>query len=1255
MKNPSKRWTLVYYSVSSNEIPNLSLAISRYKRKVGPIEVFARSRSQLEKNPQRQQEFIEKALSADVLVLTLMSGSLSFPAWEKLCEQIEQARNQGAPLPYIHIQPTGSSPAVLELVRTYADSHAQGHWHTLNQYHRHGGIDNLHNLLTCLSNICCATDLPCPPPVPLPFDGIYHPDLDYIPDHSRYLQDLDPTKPTVGIWFYQNFWATKNCAHIDALIHEIERQGANVLCVFHMRFKDRLLGNNGPEEIIEKYFLDQGTPVIDVLLSPVMFSLGMGADASHPLNRLGVPVIQALSTGQDLAAWEQSSQGLTNVDITIGVAQPELDGVLIGVPVAAKQTTAMDPLTGAAINTYLPLGERIETIVRLSINWARLRHLKNSEKKIAIVFHHYPPRNDRIGCASGLDSFTSVKILIDRLLDQGYTIESPYENGDHLAAELCSRLTADQRWLLPEQMAHKCEASIDCETALQWHRQIDPKRQLQQKGDWGEFPGELFVDDGQMYFPGLINGNVFLTIQPPRSAFEAVDQLYHSQSLSPPYPYTAQYRWIKEIFGADAVLHIGKHGSLEWLPGKAVGLSDSCWPDLTLLELPNIYPYIINDPGEGTQAKRRGNACIIDHLPPALTNADLDPDLVELESLLSEYREALVQDQGKISVLGTMIWKAATANALTLDLELKKPQTDEQLQAMVDALHQYLGEIADTTITDGLHVLGMPPQGEQLVETLAQFTRLENAGTPSLRDAVLEALGYSPEQCKNISASSKDLPPHAVEIAAQAHQCCLDLLRDLLAEPEDIAALCLRYFNRPAENIALILEAVRDDFLPRLEQTDHELTAVLSALDGHFVLPGPSGAPSRGQVNILPTGRNFYSVDPGKIPSPAAWKVGQRLAEAVLNRYLAENEQYPASIGMVLWASPTMRTKGDDVAQILALMGLRPIWQAGSGVVRGLEVIPLEELGRPRIDVIPRISGIFRDAFPLLVDLIDQGVSMIAALNEPTEDNYLRKHVLRDEQHWLDQGLDPQQAHRNATFRLFSAPPGCYGTGVTELVETKRWNNADELGEMYIGFSSYAYGKNVYGEASPQMFRRVLGRMEATVKNEDSREKDMMTCTDFYSHHGGLISAVRSVRGQLPFSVAGDSADPEHVLVRTTREEARHIVRARILNAKWLNGLKRHGFKGAGDISKAMDIIFGWDATADVIDDWMYQKMSEKVVFATEMQEWMRRVNPYALQNIIDKLLEAEARNLWQTDQRTLEHLRQVYLEVEGEIEEINE
>ena len=1249
---------LVYFSVTSNEIPNLSEAARLFTEDVSPLTIYARTRTQLEENPGSQAAFVACALAADVLVVTLMAGSQSCPAWEALIAALAEKRNRNETCPYFHIQPTGSNPESMRFVEQHSDGLADDTWQILSRYYRYGGVENLKNLLIYFHHrVLDGPTLPKPPVKP-PYEGLYHPDHGFIEDPDAYCSRLSRDKPTVGIWFYQNFWTSNNKDHIDAMVREVERQGANVICVFHMRFKDTLLGNRGADYVVERFFMEDGKPVIDVLLNPVMFSLAAAAkEYKGLLEKLRVPVIQAISTGRSIEEWEESDQGLNNVDITISVAQPELDGVIISVPVASKQCVSMDPVTGAAVNRYVPIPERMEKMVRLALNWAALSRKRNVEKKIAIIFHHYPPRNDRIGCASGLDSFASVADLVRVMSEKGYRVDGLYESGDDLAHAILACMTTDRRWLLPEQMAERTRATAEAEEYEPWGEELPETIQKKMKEDWGEMPGDLFVHEGRLLFPGLLNGNLFITIQPPRGYFEQLDKLYHDQHLSPPHHYLAHYRWIRDVFGADAVIHVGKHGSLEWLPGKAVGLGPECYPDLAIMELPNIYPYIINDPGEGTQAKRRSFACIIDHMPPPLTNAGLYEDLAEVENRLQEYREALTQDQGKRELLIRMIWEAAEKAEIVQDLELEKEAALADPESFIETLHDYLSDIGDTMISDGLHILGRAPAGESMARTVVQMTRLANGDIPSLRGAVVKTMGHdvhalSENRGRIVEASTTTTAGQMLE---SAHTLCEAMVSDLLLTPPEenpVAAVQQRHLGKTDPDCTAALTFIEDDLVHRLQQTVEEQAACLSALDGRFVRPGPSGAPSRGQAHILPTGRNFFSVDPQKIPTPAAWEVGKKLGDALIERYLSEHGSYPDNVGLILWASPTMRSKGDDVAETLYLLGAKPIWQKGSGNVRGVEIIPAAELGRPRIDVTPRVSGIFRDAFPLLMDLIDRAVQMVAMLEEKPETNFIRRHVFRDMRDLKNDGLNEDDAFRQATFRIFGSPPGSYGAGVAQLVESKAWETTDDLGNMYIQWSSYAYGRNTFGQAAEKHFRRTLSRMSVTVKNEDTREKDMMACTDFYNYHGGLITAVHAVQGKRPFSLSGDSADPDQVKVRTTTEEARHVFRSRLLNPTWLEGLKRHGYKGAGDISKAMDIILGWDATANVVDDWMYRRFAEKVPLNEEMREWMREINPYALHNILDKLLEAISRGMWETDPEMEETLRDAYLDVEGDIEE---
>jgi cobaltochelatase CobN len=1067
------------------------------------------------------------------------------------------------------------------------------------------------------------------------------------------------------LWFYQTYWTNNNLAFVDALIRSIEAAGANVIPVFHLRYKDAERGNRGADDVVADYFMDGDTPRIDVLINPLMFSLTLAAPAFRELlPSLGVPVIQAMTCSAPHAQWSESIQGLPTMDVSYSAAQPEFDGALITVPVATREQETIDPLTGALLAKYMPIPERVDKVVRLALNWGRLGRIPVEQRKIAIIFHHYPPRNDRIGCAAGLDSFTSVSALLTRMQEQGYRIDHDFPEKDELAHALLEKMTCDQRWLPMDQMAARAEARAGAGQYQGWHAELPAPIRAKMTEDWGEMPGELFVHQDQLHFAGLVNGNVFLTIQPPRGYLEQIDKVLHDLYLSPPHHYLAQYRWIRDVFQADAVMHVGKHGSLEWLPGKALGLSNQCYPDLAIMELPNIYPYIINDPGEGTQAKRRSYCCIIDHLTPAFTNADLYDDLAKVQTLVADYSAASAEDPAKVEILKPMIWETVAAANLDQDLEIDEAGAMEDFDGFLEKLHGYVEEVGDTMINDGLHTLGLAPEEQRLVEFVVQLTRLANGEVPSLRESLVTAMGcdYDDVIENRGKRQARFGNRSGGEVLRAAHEQALALVSRLAQvdfRPEavnDLSGELLADVPVAARaEVQATLDYVTRTLVPNIRLCSEELDAALAACAGRFVKPGPSGAPSRGQADILPTGRNFYSVDPNKIPSPAAWEVGVRLGDALVERYLSETGKYPDSIGILVYGTVTMRTRGDDLAEILYLMGLKPLWQKGSGNVCGLEVIPLEQLGRPRLDVVPRISGFFRDSFPNLVELIDQAARMVAALEEPMESNLVRRNVYRDLEEYRSEGLSEEEAWREATFRVFGCPPGTYGAGVSALLESKHWQTQEDLGNNYIRYSAHAYGQGSYGKAKPMAYRRQLSRMDLTVKNEDSREYDMMSCTDYYNYYGGMIVAVKTVRGHLPFAVMGDSSDPKRVKIRTTQEEAKHVLRSRLVNPKWIAGMKRHGYKGAGDISHVMDIVLGWDATAEVIDDWMYEKIARAYALDPEMQEWMKEVNPFALQNILDKLLEAISRGLWQADAAMEEQLRNAYLEMEGEVEEWTE
>ena len=1245
---------------ASDVFPLIS-ALKELIRQHGEVaEVAVRSGEDL-KDVDQWEEFEHFARSCHIAIFNLHGGKKSLSSFDELVQRLQDSSVS------IYAQSASNEPEI-ELMKLSTVDDAI--YRKVSQYLDYGGRKNFYSLILYLANYFIGSNYEFSEPARPIWEGIYHPDFDHVPTLKEYLQSKCVAgRPTVGLWFYQSLWQAGNTLFIDRLIEEIERQGANVIPVFLHAAKDVERGTKGAEWVVENLFMKDGRPIIDVLISTLMFSLSIkpweGSDTGEGqevarseewfIKRLNVPVLKAIVTYNTLADWNESLQGCSPMDISMGIAMPEFDGMLITVPVAARERTDIDPLTGARVIRFEPLPERTNKIVRLSLNWAKLRHIPNSQKKVAIIFHNYPPRDDRIGTAFGLDSPVSVLNIMKAMDDAGYTIERMPENGQALIENVKSRLTLDRRWRSPEELAKRAIDSVTEGDYKDWFEQLPVAVQEKMTSAWGEAPGKLFVHKKNLIIPGVINGNIFIGLQPSRGFLEDPAAIYHSPDHPIPHHYYAYYRWIRDVFRADLVMHIGKHGSLEWLPGKSVGLSDSCFPDIAISDLPNIYPYIINNPGEGTQAKRRSYCCIIDHLVPVMHNADAYDEMAELEVMLADYYQAASEDQSKLPTQKKMIWEKVCEAKLDHDLEVEEEEAFSDFDKFLEKLHEYLHEMADTQIRDGLHILGEPPEGSRLDEFLVALTRLANGQVPSLRQSLAEAMGYDYDYLldnrgKIVSGSKTcgqvidDLNSLALRLVSGLHEqgFAVGTIPELVEE----------ILGKRNPKIEKVLDYIATTLAPNIDATVDELSAILCASDGGFVSPGPSGAPTRGMADILPTGRNFYSVDPQAIPSQAAWKVGVAQADALLERYLEDEGCYPESLGMVIWGSPTMRTKGDDIAEVLCLMGVRPVWEERSGRVTGIELIPIEELQRPRIDVMLRISGFFRDAFPNIVHLVDRAVELVAEQKEPPEQNFLAKHVSADISEKTAAGIDGEQAKTLACYRIFGCRPGAYGAGVSDAIDSKNWKDEKDLAEIYVKWGGYAYGRKNFGATVPDEFRRRLSRLDLTVKNEDTREYDMLDGDDFYSYHGGMIAAVKALKGELPRSYCGDSSDPDRVKTRSTVEETKHIFRARILNPKWIESMKRHGYKGAGDISRMVDIAFGWDATAEVLEDWMYEELANKYALDKDMQEWLKKVNPHALQNIAERLLEAVERGMWQATEEMKEELRDVYLDIEGWIED---
>ena len=1235
-------------------------------------------------------EIMALAADAGAVALRLLGGKRAMPAaFDALARH---CRSAGIPL----IACPGHQEWDEDLVA--ACTVAVAEVETVFAYLMQGGVPNFQNLFLFLSDTYFGTDYGHEAPAPLPWEGVYHPDLPDGMDVDAYIAArFRPGRPSIGLLFYRAHWMSGNLLPIDALIRSLESHGANVLPVFAFSLKHSPeSAAPGGNRAFTKYLAGpDGQPRVHCIINTMGMSMGQ-LSAEGPsiaagwsvdyLDNLNIPVIQAIAGTGPQSQWLESDLGLGPIDTAMSIALPEFDGRLISVPVSFKEESESGGLAGR-LQRYAPRPDRVDLAARLAIKQARLALKDNADKKIALILSNYPTKDARIGNAVGLDTPASAIAVLHALRDAGYQVTDIPADGDELVRRIIDRCSND-RDSLTEQQLRLAAGHVDSPRYAQWFSAFPDDVAAEMSRHWGAPPGEVYRINGSLAIAGLNLGNVFVGLQPPRGFGENPIAIYHSPDLPPTHHYIAYYRWVRDVFGADAIVHMGKHGTLEWLPGKGIGLSPSCYPEVALDDVPLFYPFIINDPGEGSQAKRRAHAAIVDHLIPAMTTADSYGDIARLEQLMDEHYQSQTLDPAKLPILEAQIWELAQQAELHRDLGIDSRPDD--FGEFILSIDGYLCELKDAQIKDGLHILGDTPSGEQLIGLLCALTRLDIGDIPSLRRVIAEALGldYAPlmddlaaplpesalpglQDCQDRAHSA--VPPispdanilrvngDAVELIELL---CRQTYREMLARdmtPAAAAPSVTATLGKPDAPTQAVLEYVAETVYPALMRTPDEIGNLLRGLAGQFVPPGPSGAPTRGMANILPTGRNFYSVDPKTIPSPAAWETGKQLAASLLDKYLAEEGAYPEMVGLVVWGTSAMRTHGDDLAQILHLLGIRPVWQPESRRVSGLTVIPLAELGRPRIDVTVRISGFFRDAFPNLINLLDQAVELAAAQDESPEDNYIVKHLREDnrDEDNRDDANPENPAHPDsdspgnpALYRIFGSKPGAYGAGILPALDERNWETVNDLAEIYTAWGGYAYTQQAHGVNARPQFRRRFSQIVVAAKNQDTREHDIFDSDDYMQYHGGMIATVRALAGRSPRQFFGDSADPSRARNRDLQDEARRVFRSRVVNPKWIDSMKRHGYKGAFELAATVDYMFGYDATAQVIDDWMYENLTQSYVFDPATRDFFNQSNPWALKGIVERLLEAIERGLWENPPPDLrDKLTQLYLELEADLE----
>ena len=1083
----------------------------------------------------------------------------------------------------------------------------------------------------------------------------------------------DPERPTIGVCFYRSHRLTGNTAFIDALCAAIEEAGGNALAVWSYTLRRDADGRVPALELIG----DRVDALVVTMLATGGSSAGdavaaEGGDGvgeawqewdASALAGLGVAVIQAVSATSSRAAWEESSSGLAPLDAATQVAIPEFDGRLLGGVISFKERESWDTRVGTSVARYVPDLERCARVARLAVRTARLRTLPAAERRVAVLLTSFPTKHAKVGMAVGLDTPASALRLFDAMRGDGMRVDAPFEHGDELMHALIATGGHDAEFLTDDQLASS-PLRLPVDDYIAWYAELPASLRAAIEERWGPPPGDRYIDGADFVVAGLELGNVLVAIQPPRGYGDDPVGIYHDPELPPTHHYLACYWWIERVWGAHAIVHLGKHGTLEWLPGKTLALSAGCAPDAALGDMPLVYPFVVNDPGEGVQAKRRVHAVIVDHLVPPMMRADTYDEMAELEALLDEYARLEVLDPSKLPSLAVRIWSAIERANLQTDLGVEERPDD--VATLVEHIDGYLCEVKDIQIKDGLHILGQPPRGDQMRGLVSAILRLGSGDVPGLRSAVGAAFGLDepalvaaagspapgavPEllaRFRGPSASSGDL----VDRLEAAQMALLDALAAQDWRADSVSQVCLDVLGRPDAGVERALRFAAGEVVPRILQTTDELGNVLAALNGRHVPSGPSGSPTRGRVDVLPTGRNFYSVDPRALPSELSWEVGCRLADALLDRFRGETGELPRMVGLVAWGTSAMRTQGDDVAEILALLGVRPTWHPESRRVTGLSVIPLAELGRPRIDVTVRISGFFRDAFPHLVVLLDDAVAKVAALDESPDDNYVAAHARADAER-LASELG-ERAWRRATTRVFGSKPGTYGAGLLQLVDARDWRDDADIAQVYEAWGGFAYGRGLEGAGAGDSMRDCFGRIEVAVKNVDSREHDILDSDDYYQYHGGMIATVRALTGRDPAAYLGDSSDPSRVVSRTLAEETRRVFRARVANPRWIASMIRHGYKGAAELSATVDYLFGYDATTGVAEDWMYEQVAQRYLLDADIAEFMTRSNPWAARAIAERLLEAADRGLWAApDDSTLAEIRDRYLALEGELEE---
>ncbi|WP_257169127.1 cobaltochelatase subunit CobN [Bradyrhizobium sp. SRS-191] len=974
-------------------------------------------------------------------------------------------------------------------------------------YLHEGGVGNAREALRYLATLLGRT-MPFADPVAI---GSI---VGFVPDRGAVAVDdlcRSEPRPTALIVFYRASLLAADTAAIAELMRALERVGLAAPAVAVTSLKDPSIAHPLAR------LIRQRAPAI--ILNATAFS-ALRDDGTTVLDVADVPVLQIVQAQSSEEAWVSSSRGLSPTDLAMNVVLPELDGRLLARPIAFKGEMPVDERLQFGAARYVTQDDRISFVARLAARWARLRGLPAASRRVALVLSDYPARGGRRGYAVGLDTSASAAGIAGLLAEAGYDVGDapPAAN----AVEALLRDDADEL-VVPLSIYQRALTLLP----------DDLQRVLQES--WGEADADPAFRDGAFRFPVLRAGKITILLQPDRGSRADRKSGYHDTTVPPRHAYVALYAHLREAETIDALIHLGAHGTLEWLPGKALALSNACWPEAVLGPVPVIYPFIVNNPGEAMQAKRRLAALTLGHLTPPLSQAGLHGPLLELEGLVEEYAEADGLDKRRLRLLEDEIIARAWQSGLAADCGLDRTMSGREAIAQLDA---QLCDIKELAVRDRLHVFGQAP---------------DTAAIGLLADAMTAAAGQA----------------------------------------------------------GSVLD--RTDVVARLQASAAvERSALLAALDGRRVAAGPAGAPSRGRLDVLPTGRNLTAIDPRAIPTRTAALVGVRAADEVIRRYLQDHGDYPRSLMLDLWASASLRTGGDDLAQALAYLGVRPRWDLNSNRVTGVDVLPLALLDRPRIDATLRISGLFRDLFEAQIALFDLAVQTVAALDEDNADNPLAAARRRGE----------------SLARVFGGAPGSYGAVAADLALGMAWESRGQLGEAYLESASHSFGGEREGVSAPATFRERVRSADALVHAQDDRERDLLDGEEVADFAGGFAAAAASL-GASPALLHLDTSRPEAPKARSFGEEIARVVRGRVANPRWISGMLAHGYRGVAEIAQAIDALYAFAATSETIPEHLFDLAHGALLRDEAVLDAMVVRNPAAVAAMAARFEDLLRRRLW--------------------------